>query len=98
MSWTKKQTSKKAVLSLDGPFLAPDVEAARQDFITALAATDRVEVEVSNTTDIDTVGVQLLLAARQSAPLSNKSFCLTGNTAVIAAAAVQLGLQPSELI
>ena len=92
MSWTKKQKGTKSVLKFDGTFLVPDVHAVRQDFVAVLATRDHVEVEVTNLTDIDTAALQLLLAARQTARLSNKSFCLTGDTTIVAAAAARVGL------
>ncbi len=67
-------------------------QALSESLLSALAMSPALKVDASETRHVATPGVQVLLAAAQSAKSAGGSVVLTGSSAVLEAAFADLGL------
>ena len=79
MHFNLNPDQSKGTLTLEGEITLLQA----QDLLTllkeALAATDHVEIDIAELSDIDMAGLQLLCAAHKSAAKSNKRLTLNSN-------------------
>ena len=68
----------KARLRLEGVLTVYEVAELRETLITALEEKDGIVLDLSNVTDIDTTGIQLLCSAYRTAKDAKKGFTIIG--------------------
>ena len=64
----------------------------RQRLLEAIDACDAVEVDLSLVSDIDSAGLQLMLAAKREAGLRNKELAFSGHSVAVCAVLALCGL------
>jgi len=74
--WEDPQAAGKQRLKLAGSVTIGQAAALQQALLTALGSADEVRVDLSEITEIDLTGLQLLDASHRSALMSGQLFCL----------------------
>lgn len=76
---------KKAVSRMDilGDLNIFNAAEQRQRLLDALEADDEVEVDLSGVSEIDSAGIQLMVAAKREAANRNKSLRFTGHSPAV---------------
>ncbi|MCK9282944.1 MAG: STAS domain-containing protein [Rhodocyclaceae bacterium] len=67
-------------ISLLGELTIFTAAAIREQLLAGIAGAEEIEVDLSQVTEIDTAGVQLMVAAKREAGLQRKVLSLTGHT------------------
>lgn len=93
MICTKIEQDNTLVLRLEGDLLITDVVALREDILSGLTGSDKIVLDMADVGEIDTAGVQLLLAAVRSA---DERLSLRNNEEVLKSASQRIGLNPAE--
>jgi anti-anti-sigma factor len=101
MKTARKATAGKAtatpaaatVLRIAGDMTIYQAEEVRQKLLGSVgAAGTAVEIDLQDVTEIDTAGVQLLIAARHAAAAVGKTLCLTARSAAVTEVLALFGL------
>jgi len=79
-------------LVVDGAMTIDRATELRQRFVHAMAGADTLRLQLANVTDIDTTGVQLLMAIKRTAQASGKSLELVEHSTEILAVFALLDL------
>jgi anti-sigma B factor antagonist len=69
--------SHAAPLCLEGELTIYRAQEIHQGLLAALAGTDALELDLQKATEIDSSGVQLLIAARRAATAAGKTLVVT---------------------
>jgi anti-sigma B factor antagonist len=76
---------RKTVVALDGELTIYRAAELKATLLAALSGSDgALEIDLAGVTEIDSAGVQLLLAARRSAQAAQREFALVGHGAAVA--------------
>ena len=70
-------------IALEGEFSIFTAAAIREQLLTALGGADEIEVDLSHVTEIDSAGVQLMVAAKLEATVLQKSLSFTGHSPAV---------------
>jgi anti-sigma B factor antagonist len=76
-----KHTPRK--LELSGELTIFTASAIREQLLAALAGATEIEVDLARVTDVDTAGVQLMIAAKRQAGATGKRVGFTGHSATV---------------
>lgn len=79
-------------LVIDGALTVDRAVELRQRFVNAIANADTLRLQLADVTDIDTTGVQLLMAIKRTAQASGKSLELVQHSSEILAVFALLDL------
>ena len=79
-------------LVIDGGLTIDRAVELRQRFVNAMANADTLRLQLADVTDIDTTGVQLLMAIKRTAQVSGKSLELVQHSSEILAVFALLDL------
>lgn len=71
-------------LAIVGELTIQNAAATRDRLLSAIAASDEIELDLAEVSEIDSAGVQVLLAARASAAASGKPLHLIGCNRTVA--------------
>ena len=76
---------KKAVTRIDilGDLNIFNAAEQRQRLLAALEAGSEVEVNLSEVSEIDSAGIQLMVAAKQEATAQKKTLCFSGHSPAV---------------
>ena len=77
----KKQSVQR--LALAGEFSIFTVAAIRDQVLAALGGADEVEVDLAQVTELDSAGVQLMVAAKLEAIALEKRLNFTGHSSAV---------------
>ncbi|MGA7713054.1 MAG: STAS domain-containing protein [Rhizomicrobium sp.] len=80
MDITNTQVEDTSIVKIEGDLLIGCVAQAKPKIVAALAAGDKVLLDLGNLGECDTAGIQLLLMARASARSQSKSLFVTANS------------------
>lgn len=83
MESANAQQQKQAVLCIDGEMTIYRAAELKQAFLVALATHSVLEVDLSGVTEIDTAGVQLLIATKVIGLARDCRLRLVGHSAVV---------------
>ncbi len=83
---------RKNDVSLAGEVTVFNAGAVRDRLISALEDTDDVDVDLSQVTEIDSAGVQLIVAAKREAEARHKAMHFSGCTPAVLDVVTLLGL------
>ena len=78
---TRKQSIQR--ISLTGEFSIFTAAAIRERILAGFGNADEIEVDLAQVTEIDSAGVQLMVAAKQEAALQHKSLRFTGHSPAV---------------
>ena len=67
MTAAKTRKTKSKILKIDGEMNIYRAEELKQTLLTALQHPGRMEIDLSGVSEIDTVGVQLMMLAKKTA-------------------------------
>lgn len=70
-------------LTLVGELTIFTAAASREQMLAALAAADEIEMDLSQVSEIDSAGLQLLVAAKREAALHGKVLHFSGHSAAV---------------
>ena len=79
----KSPASSSAPLRLEGEFSIYRALEIKEILLTALAATTDLAIDLSGVSELDTAGVQLLMAAKRSAVEAGKSIRIVDASASV---------------
>ena len=72
MKFTKDETGKRGVITVDGPLTIRTMEAAKSLLISSLQSVDELRFELDGVTEVDLCGLQLGCSLRRTADRLNK--------------------------
>jgi anti-anti-sigma factor len=89
----RKAKAADAIVRIAGDMTIYQAEEIRQKLLGGVAASGAtVEIDLQDVGEIDTAGVQLLIAAKQAAAAVGKTLCLTACSAAVTEVLAILGL------
>jgi anti-anti-sigma factor len=83
MGAEEKQGENARVLRIEGEMTIYRAAELRQVLLDALAPPGDLNIDLSGVTEIDSAGVQLLVAAKKSAQANSTELHLTGHSAEV---------------
>jgi anti-sigma B factor antagonist len=83
MEITSERVEDAVVLHLAGELTIYEVPGVKLALLDAMAVADGLEIDLSGVTEIDTAGVQLLVAAKSSANEQQMAMRLVGHSPVV---------------
>ena len=92
MKKNTKRAAAAAASSYSGEANIYRASEFKQNLLNALASPHSIEVDLSGITEIDSSGIQILLAAKKSAVSKNKELRYVGHSPAVVEAALLLGL------
>lgn len=81
-----------ATVKLQGSMCVAELVPVRQEVISALGSCDFLQMDLTETTDFDTAGVQLLHCVASSAVAAGKSIAIVGVSRDLREAVDRIGL------
>jgi len=78
--------TKKAVshcIAIAGDFTIVNAAAVREQLLAAVDSTEDIEVDLSDVTEIDSAGLQLMIAAKRHVADKKKSLRFIGHSAAV---------------
>lgn len=82
---------------IDGPLTGSTVASWRTRLLACAERENGVTIDLSGVSEIDTLGLQLILAARRTAELARIPFVVTASSAAVDAHCFELSLNPSVI-
>lgn len=76
-------SAPRAVLQLSGELNIYRALELKQQLLDALAATDALEISLEGVSEIDSAGLQLLIAVKQAARAEGKTLLLLDHSAAV---------------
>jgi anti-sigma B factor antagonist len=92
MAKKNEQAAKPAQLSIEGEMTIGRAMELRDVMLPALDAPKIIEVDLSKVTEIDTAGLQLMVAAKLESRKQNKTLHFTGHSKAVVAILDMSGL------
>ena len=90
---SRKPKSAGATVRIAGDMTIYQAEEIRQKLLAGIGASgSMVEIDLQDVSEIDTAGVQLLIAAKHAAAAVGKTVCLKAGSAAVAEVLALLGL------
>lgn len=83
MSAAKKRKGDARVLRIEGEMTIYRATELKQTLQAALDAAGALEIDLSSVTELDTAGVQLLIAAKKTAQVKQQELRLTAHSAAV---------------
>jgi anti-anti-sigma regulatory factor len=80
------------VVAITGPLTAETVVALRAELLGTLPADRAVTIDLGGVTEVDTAGLQLLVAARKWSQARNQTFAIVSVSACVASLGEALGI------
>ena len=77
----KKQSAERVVLA--GEFTIFSAAAICSQLLTALDAAKEIEVDLAQVTEIDSAGIQIMVAAKREAVARNKNLHFSGHSPAV---------------
>ena len=78
-----KKKSKVTRLDIEGEMNIFTAAVLRERLLVSLAAGTEVEVDLSKVSDVDSAGLQLMLAAKRQADAGKQALRFTGHSAAV---------------
>ncbi len=98
MAFTRETNDKGAIVKFDGGLTVYEAAAIRDELLECLDAHDGLTLDLTNVSECDLTGIQLLYSTRLAADAEKKDFAIRGATAGVIEAISQLGLEPGEIL
>jgi anti-anti-sigma factor len=83
MSAVKKRKGDARALRIEGEMTIYRAAELKQVLLASLGEVDALEIDLSSVTEMDTAGVQLLIAAKKAAQAKQQELHLTGHSAAV---------------
>ena len=83
MTAAKRKKSKNPVVQIEGEMTIYRAEELKQALITPMEQPGKIEVNLSGVTELDTVGVQLLMLAKRTAQAKQCELCLVDHSPAV---------------
>lgn len=75
--------SKTYRMAIEGELTIFQAQALREQFLAALGQGDDIEVDLSQVSEMDSAGVQLMVAAKREATARDKTLRFTGHSPIV---------------
>jgi len=98
MKLISEEKDGQTFLKISGDISVYEVRELRDELIAHLKAHSELTLDLSEVTDCDTAGVQLLYSARITAESEDKPFLIRGASPQLVNAVTFVGLNPSEVL
>jgi len=98
MSFVREDTEGTIRLKVEGSLSIYEVVALRKEFLACLESESAFEIDLSNVSNCDTAGLQILIAARKTADQRKRGFCINHAPQIVVKTLQDVGLQPNEII
>jgi len=92
MPFQRRDENEQTTFELTGEFTVCEVAALHSELLACLTSKSRVVIDLSQVTDCDTAGLQLLCAAHKMALARDAQLSLFGHSRAIRLAADRAGL------
>ena len=92
MTCTTSQNDGNATVKFEGSMCVAEIAPVKQELISALGSCDSLLMDLTEATDFDTAGVQLLHCAVSSAVAAKKSIAVVGVSQDLKDAVDRIGL------
>lgn len=98
MAFQKEETEEGVRLNIEGSLSIYEASALRDELLGCLDTGENVEVALSNVTECDTAGVQLLVSARKAAGSSQRQLLITNIPKSVLDLLHSVGIRQDELL
>jgi anti-anti-sigma factor len=85
-------------LKLEGALSIYEAVAIREEFLACFESGSAFEIDLSNVSNCDTAGLQILIAARKTADQRKRDFFINDAPQIVVKTLQDVGLQPDEII
>lgn len=83
MDTDNKRDGNRHALRIEGEMTIYRAAELKQTLLALLDAAGPLEIDLSSVTELDTAGVQLLIAAKKTAQAQQQELCLTAHSAAV---------------
>lgn len=98
MKTRQEEKDGKLIVMLEGDMNISEAAAIRDEWIGCLDAHDNLVFDLSNVSDCDTAGVQLLCSTCKTAEIMKKVFSIIRASDPVINAIKRIGLEPDEMM
>lgn len=97
MSFVRKEKEGVATIKIEGPISIYEVAALREELLFCLDNCEILNLDLSEATDCDITGLQLIYSALKASAEEDKKFNIFGESSSILDFLTNAGLNPEEI-
>ena len=98
MTFKREEKDGCALLRIEGPMTVNEASALRNEMVECFNACDGLILDLNDSSDCDTAGIQLMCSARLTAQRTGKHFEVTGTSTCLMDTLARAGFDPGTIL
>ena len=98
MSFKDLESEKRVIIKIDKPMTIYEIMSIRDEWIDSFENHDCLVLDLSEVTDCDLAGVQLLFSAMKTASDTDKLFSVSSLSKAVSDTLIDAGLDPTPFL